>query len=201
MAVPRFDLWPSFSDTSIIPLTGFLFCPVPVFGYDPSLFTTSSSQSAILLVKVIYNWRFDAMFDIFLHDECWLYDSENKFKQYWGKMLFSISGMQTTWQWDRNFYVTKLLAKNSKDVSALLEIYGGGAVCAALLCSKSSPSWLSVIVNLTVVWKKLHVKLLKSIFNLQPGLLLHSPTTATSTCPWLMSFMWHFKPLSSEVQQ
>lgn len=38
MAIPRFDLWPSFSDTSIIPLTGFLFCPVSVFGDDPSLF-------------------------------------------------------------------------------------------------------------------------------------------------------------------
>lgn len=63
MAVPRFDLWPSFSDTSIIPLTGFLFCPVPVFGDDPSLFTTSSSESSISLVRVIYNCRFDRVGD------------------------------------------------------------------------------------------------------------------------------------------
>lgn len=40
MDVPRFDLWPSFSDTSIISLTGFFFFPVPFLLEDyASLFT------------------------------------------------------------------------------------------------------------------------------------------------------------------
>lgn len=35
----------------------------------------------------------------------------------------------------------------------------------------------------------------EGIFNLWPGFQLHSRTTATSACLWLMSFTWHFQPL------
>lgn len=68
MAVPHFDLWPSFSDTSIIPLTGFLLCPV-LFLVIIYIFLPLLLESGISLVRVIYNFKFDelVMVEIFFY--------------------------------------------------------------------------------------------------------------------------------------
>lgn len=60
MVAPRFDLWPSFSDTSIIPLTGLLFfVPSRFWWWFISFYHLCSSLSAIWIWRVIDNCIFD----------------------------------------------------------------------------------------------------------------------------------------------